>query len=362
MAGFGYRGHVDFLVGQPRVTRALRNALQKQRLGHGLLFLGESGVGRERAALGLASALLCEQRGAAYAIPWGCGACSPCRRARSGNHPDVHLVMSEAEAIRRGRAQPDGKRKPSHDILVDALRELAGRLRLTAFEGGARVAIVIDAHRMNMSSQNALLKTLEEPGADTVVILVAPHERAVLPTIASRCMRLVFAPLAEGEVRTVLEGLGKLDAHERARRARGSVTRALAIELLPERNAEVKAGAEPTGATGALGGVLWSALVGPDGAGGTSAARLDAAEAAGKERGDVELALAGLQDRLAEAARFSAAGGAGPLSWRVAQGLLDRVQATRVAIGKNASIQLALEELLLTRDPAARPGRAMAAP
>jgi len=267
--------------------------------------------------------------------------------------------MSEAEAIRRGRAQPDGKRKPSHDILVDALRELAGRLRLTAFEGGARVAIVIDAHRMNVSSQNALLKTLEEPGADTVVILVAPHERAVLPTIASRCMRLVFAPLAESEVLTVLEGLGKLDAHERARRARGSVTRALAIEALPERNAELKAGAEPTGA---LGGILWSALVGADGAGGTSAARLDAAEAAGKERGDVDLALAGLQDRLAEAARVSAAGGAGPLSWRVALGLLDRVQATRVAIGKNASIQLALEELLLTRDPALRPTQALAAP
>lgn len=345
---------MDFLVGQPRVTQALENALRKRRLGHGLLFLGESGVGRERAALGLASALLCERRGSAGAVPWGCGACSPCRRARSGNHPDVHLVMSEAEAIRRGRAQPDGKRKPSSDILVDALRELAGRLRLTAFEGGARVAIIVDAHRMNVSSQNALLKTLEEPGADTVVILLAPHERAVLPTIASRCLRLVFAPLGENEVRTILQGLGNPDANERAKRARGSVARALALEL--------KGSAELSGATGALGQVLWDALVGPDGGGGTGAARLDAAEAAGKERGDVDLALAGLQDRLADAARASAAGAATPLSWRAAQGLLDRVEATRAAIGRNASIQLALEELLLTRDAAARPTRPGATP
>lgn len=334
---------MDFLVGQPRVTQALRNALERDRLGHALLFLGESGVGRERAALGLASARLCERRGTAEAIPWGCGTCSACRRARAGNHPDVHLVMSEAEAIRRGRAQPDGKRRPSPDILVDALRELAGRLRLTAFEGGARIAIVLDAHRMNTNAQNALLKTLEEPGEGTVVILLAPHERAVLPTIASRCLRLTFAPLAEGDVRAILTAKGDAEAGERARRAQGSVARALALD--------------PKTGSGA-GKALWEALVGAGGGGGSASARLDAAESAGKERSDVDQALGGLEDRLLAAARASARGQPTELTWHAAQALLDRVGDTRAAIVKNASIQLALEELLLVPAlPAAPKGR-----
>ncbi|OGQ13367.1 MAG: hypothetical protein A2138_12985, partial [Deltaproteobacteria bacterium RBG_16_71_12] len=275
----------------------------------------------------------------------GCGACGSCRRARSGAHPDLHLVMSEAEAVRRGLAEPDAKRRPSPDILVDALRDLAVRLRMAAYQGGWRVAVVLDAHRMNTSAQNALLKTLEEPGQRTVVILLAPHERAVLPTIASRCLRLSFAPLAERDVRAILTSLGAADADERARRARGSVARALALDL---------EGATDAAATTAA--VLWEALVGADGIGGSTAARLEAAEAAGKERGDVEHALSRLEDRLADCARQGAGGAVVPMPWRRARDLLDRVGRTRGAIAQNASIQLALEELLLAPGLAGGPG------
>src|SRR3954470_2890443 len=98
----------DLLVGQDRVVRALTHALEAGRLAHGMLFSGPPGVGREKAARGLAAGLLCEKR----TIPFGCGECRACRRALSGNHPDVHLLMPEAEAVRRGLATPDGKRKP----------------------------------------------------------------------------------------------------------------------------------------------------------------------------------------------------------------------------------------------------------
>ena len=334
---------MDYLVGQPRVARALANALAGDRLGGGLLFLGDAGVGRERAALGLAAALLCEQSDAA-ALPWGCGACGACRRARAGAHPDLHLVMSESESVRRGLSQPDGKRRPSPDILVDAVRELAVRLRMAAHQGGYRVAIVIDAHRMNANAQNALLKTLEEPGERTVVVLLAPHERAVLPTIASRCMRVAFAPLSERAVREILTARGATDAGERARRAHGSVARALALD--PAQEADSAAGH----------GALWDALVGRDGAGGTMAERLDAAEALGKERSDVEAALASFEARVAHCARASAAGSSSPLPWHAARALLERVARTRGAIAHNASVQLALEELLLVAGPAERSG------
>ncbi|MCC7070487.1 MAG: hypothetical protein IT383_04135 [Deltaproteobacteria bacterium] len=326
---------MDYLVGQERVTRALASALAGDRLGGGLLFLGDAGVGRERAALGLAGALLCERRGAAEAVPWGCGMCGACRRARAGAHPDLHLLMSEAESVRRGLSQPDGKRRPSPDILVDAVRELAVRLRMAAHQGGYRVAVVLDAHRMNASAQNALLKTLEEPGERTVVVLLAPHERAVLPTIASRCMRLAFAPLAERALREILTARGAPDAGERARRAQGSAARAIALEPADD------------GAKGSGGGALWDALVGGDGAGGTMSERLDAAEALGKERSDVDAALTAFEAQVTRCARASAAGAASPLPWGHARALLDRVARARGAIAHNASVQLALEELVL---------------
>jgi DNA polymerase-3 subunit delta' len=275
-----------FLVGQDRVERALTNALGKNRLAHGLLFAGPPGSGRERAARGLAASLMCERR----VVPFGCQECRGCKRAMSGNHPDVHVLMPEAEAVRRGLAQPDGKKKPSQDILVDAVRELVGRMHLAPFEGGARVAIVVDAHRMNVNAQNALLKTLEEPAARTFLILVVPHERTVLPTIGSRCLRLLFTPPPAQE---------------------------LAIE--------------------GPGAPLLSAMLH-----GSAEERLDAAEALGKERSDVDAALADLEQRLIDSARRDTAPG-----WQKAASLLQRVADARDAIGQNASVQLCLEELLL---------------
>lgn len=327
-----------FLVGQDRVERALGRAMQGKRLAHGLLFSGPAGVGRERAARGLAAGLLCERQRAAGGGetvaelvhgPWGCGECRACRRTRAGQHPDVHVLMSDAEAVRRGLQQPDGKKRPSADILVDAVRELAVRLRMTSYEGGARVAIVLDAHRMNASAQNALLKTLEEPAPGTWIVLVVPHERTVLSTIASRCLRLAFAPLSSNDVATVLRGLGKDDAEaqERARRAEGSVARALAVDL-----------SAPDAAGDALLRVLLE---------GSASERLDAAESLGKERSDVDVALADLQRLLATTLRRDAAGDVAPVPWRRARALLEAVHETRLAIAQNASVQLCLEELLL---------------
>jgi DNA polymerase-3 subunit delta' len=284
---------------QPHIAGALRRALQTGRLGHGLLLSGPQGSGRERTAIGLAAALLCQEK----TIPFGCGRCRACRRVLSGHHPDVHLVVPEVEAVRRGLAQPDAKRKPSADILVDAVRELALRMQRPSFEGGARVAIIVDAQRMTDSAQNALLKTLEEPAAGAWLVLIVPHERTVLPTIASRCLRLRTAPPAL------------------------SISPAAAPPAAQDESAEV----------------LFHALLK-----GSFAARMDAAESAGKERGDVDAALAGVADRVAASLRRDANGEDG-VPWRRATALLENIGAARDAIARNASVQLVLEELLLSR-------------
>lgn len=296
------------IEGQPRVVSALRRAVSSGRLGHGLLFSGAKGSGREKTAVALAAGLVCELRADPGNVPFGCGACRACRRALSGNHPDVHLVLPEAEAVRRGLAQADARKKPSPDILVDTVRELALRLRRPAFENdangtgesGAKVAILVDAHRMNDSAQNALLKTLEEPSERTWLILVVPHERTVLPTIASRCSRLRFAPPADAGVPVASEEADAL------------------LRVMLEGNA---------------------------------AARMDAAESLGKERSDVLAALAGLEDRLGRAVRTDAAGGMSVVSWRKAVTLLDRVGAARESLEQNGNVQLTLEEMLLGARP-----------
>lgn len=237
--------------------------------------------------------------------------------------------MSDAEAVRRGLQSADAKKRPSPDILVDAVRELAVRLRMASYEGGARVAILLDAHRMNASAQNALLKTLEEPAPGTWLILVVPHERTVLPTIASRCLRLAFAPLSTDDVAAVLraKGIAEAEVRPRAERADGSVARALALDL--------------SSASEAAGEALLRVLLG-----GSAAERLDAAESVGKERSDVDGALADLQRLLADHLRRDAASGGAPVTWRLARALLEAVHETRRAIAQNASVQLCLEELL----------------
>jgi DNA polymerase III delta prime subunit len=277
---------------------ALKRALEGQRLAHGLLFIGAPGSGREKAARALACGLLCD----AGALPWGCGVCRSCLRVLKGLHADVHLLLPAAEAVRRGLAEPDGSKKPSEQILVDDVRALAVALRMTASEGRARVAIIVDAHRMNPNAQNALLKTLEEPGERTTLVLLVPDETAVLTTLVSRCLRLRFAPPAE---------------------------------TTP---------AEP--------GPLWPALTSASGHAGSAASlleQLDLAESLGRDRAATDQALKILTDALARAVRTSTDGTEASLPWARASALLDEVQALRRAFAQNASAQMALEELLLAR-------------
>lgn len=184
---------MEHIFGQDRILRGLKNAIKTQRLHSGLLFLGPDHVGRETTALWLARALLCENPHQNE----GCQTCRSCNRVTSGNHPDLHLVLSEAEAIERGVATGQSGKNPSRAILVEAVRNLNQRLLMRPYEGKASVAIIPRAHDMHPSAANAFLKTLEEPPEDTYIILLAPHARAVLDTIASRCMSIQFAPLSE---------------------------------------------------------------------------------------------------------------------------------------------------------------------
>jgi DNA polymerase III subunit delta' len=218
------------VVGQPRAVQALQRALEARQLNHALLFVGPDGVGKETCAFRLAQALVCTQ------APWhGCEKCAACIRVLSRQHPDVSVLLADAEAVERGWAgKSDFPQTPSWDIRIEQIRRLQERLSLRALEAPFKVALVLGADAMNPPAQNALLKTLEEPSANTVLVLVTSMPDRLLPTIRSRCVKAPFGPLAVEQVSMLLKRQlpAKTSDDEIERRARvafGSVGLALSL-------------------------------------------------------------------------------------------------------------------------------------
>jgi len=164
------------------------------RLPHALLIHGMRGVGKLALAERIAQLLLCESADEA-AKP--CGACPGCRWFLGGNHPDFRRLEPESLAQPSGEPTDEeqipsaGRRaKPSIEIKIDQVRELADFLNVGSHRGRLRVALVHPAEDMNVHAANALLKGLEEPPAAAVFLLVSHRPASLLPTIRSRCVAL----------------------------------------------------------------------------------------------------------------------------------------------------------------------------
>ena len=223
------------VIAQDRAVGALRAALRRGELHHAYLFGGPAGTGKSRAARLLAQAANCE---GGPEGPFGyreepCGSCRPCRKIAKDNHPDVLWLAEERVMSRAGRWEPRAGRTPSKDIVVDQVRDLVDhRLSMKRFEGRRRFVVIDPADAMNPQAQNALLKTLEEPPADTTLVLVASGPDALLPTIRSRCLRIGFGPIPDAIVVSRLLEAGRSPEEARLASALsgGSLGRALSLE------------------------------------------------------------------------------------------------------------------------------------
>jgi len=191
----------------------LGRQIDEAQLPHALMVSGPEGVGKRHLATALAQRLLCQapQQGAP------CGKCHSCGLLRAQTHPDLFQMQPE---------------EPGKAIKIDAVRELTRALGTTAQQGGYKVVILEPAEAMNANAANALLKTLEEPASDTLLILVSHTPSAVLPTIRSRCQ---IVPLAIPPRAQVLEWLRPLvassgfDADPLLDLGRGAPLKALAL-------------------------------------------------------------------------------------------------------------------------------------
>lgn len=151
----------------------LEQLTSADRLPHALLLAGDVGVGKKRFALSFAHYLMCEQP----QLGGACGHCRPCGFNRQASHPDLKWLTLEEK---------------SRQIKIDQVRELVSGLDKTAQQGGRKVAIIHPAEAMNTSAANALLKCLEEPAANTVIMLVTDFPSQLLATIRSRCQSVHF--------------------------------------------------------------------------------------------------------------------------------------------------------------------------
>jgi DNA polymerase-3 subunit delta' len=203
--------------GQERAVALLRRYLASGATPGGLLFSGEEGVGKEKAARAFVSALLCRAPGADGA----CGACPDCRLLASGGHPNHLRIVPE-----------------THFLRIDEIRALKEELSLKAFSDRPRAAILVPADRMTPQAANALLKTLEEPPPGTHLLLVAHRVSQVMPTIVSRCQRIPFFPLPAETVGEILAGLpeaeGRSGAEIRLAAALSGGSPGRAAAILPE--------------------------------------------------------------------------------------------------------------------------------
>jgi len=232
---FGSEFTPDFqsIVGQQRPKRILHKFLKRDRIPHALLFSGPDGLGKLATALLFAMRCNCgglvpedgisseQAAGKGEICKSGhdlspCSNCPSCRKIRSGSHPDVILIKPSGATIKIGQ-----------------IREVIGILTRKPYEARQRFVIIANAHLMTPESANSLLKILEEPPNQTMIVLTVSHPLDLLPTITSRCQHIRFCPVPKHELEEHLvenEGVSPAEAAILSAMSEGSSGQA--VEML----------------------------------------------------------------------------------------------------------------------------------
>lgn len=175
------------LIGHEWAVNLLKQHIASGSVRHAYLFTGPQGVGRRTLAIRLAQALNCPQPSASGEA---CGVCQTCHQIEHMQYPDLEVIQAE----QRGGT-----------LRVDQVRELQRHVALAPYQGKYRVALLLFFEEANANTANALLKILEEPPAQVVIILTAESAELLLPTIVSRCEVIRLRPLPQEQVSKALQ-------------------------------------------------------------------------------------------------------------------------------------------------------------
>ncbi len=250
------------VIGQHRVKNILLSALRAERLPHAYVFVGNEGVGKDATALELARVIQCERK-----QQEACGSCASCLKMETLQHPDVKLIVplpvgkseqsddGPLDKVPAGEVQAIQEQyrlkalNPYHRmaipraniIKINSIRQVRRESAMRSLYGGKKIFIISNADEMGDEAANTLLKTLEEPPGDTLLILTTSRPETLLTTILSRCQLVRFDPLTEEDIADALVARQHVDHTQAllvARLASGSYVRAL--ELLQANVTELR--------------------------------------------------------------------------------------------------------------------------
>ncbi len=172
------------VIGHQHLIEHLQSAITMGKVSHAYIFDGEKGSGKNFLASAFAAALQCEKKGID-----ACGECTSCKQAEGNNHPDIIRITHE---------------KPNTISVDDIRQQLCGDIMIKPYKGPYKIYIIDEAQKLNVQAQNALLKTIEEPPAYAVILLLTTNAQSFLPTILSRCVTLSLKPVRDSLVRKYL--------------------------------------------------------------------------------------------------------------------------------------------------------------
>lgn len=173
---------------QQQEWQQLLDCKKSGQLPHAILTKGMEGLGKFHFAQCLAELLLCQKSSTK-----ACGECSACQLLKSNNHPDLIIIRSEEQ---------------NKAIKIDQIRDVVAELNNTAQQGGYKIVIIEHAELLNIAASNSLLKTLEEPAANVIIILTSHHPAALAATIRSRCQIIAIKPPSSTKAREWLKQQG----------------------------------------------------------------------------------------------------------------------------------------------------------
>jgi DNA polymerase III subunit delta' len=209
------------IKGQEKTRDFLIQALKHGRLGNSLLFIGPAGVGKSLMANFLAKSVNCLDDNIIC-----CNRCNSCQKIEARNHPDVHWIEKD----------------DSNSIKIEQVRAIESSIHLRPYEGRKKVFVIVEAQDLTPEAANALLKNLEEPPADSLLILTTAHADQLFPTILSRCQKFFFPVLGQEALKEILVKDYKIEerlAHFLAYFSEGRIGRAIRFsqeDILKKKN------------------------------------------------------------------------------------------------------------------------------
>lgn len=209
------------IKGQERPIKLLKSYLGQGSLEGGYLFSGPEGVGKKLTAKALAKAVNCE----ADTLDRPCAQCASCLKIEKGQHPDVHLIEC-----------------PEAEIKIADIRQLQRQISLKPYEGRTKVFIIDNAHKLTAEAAGALLKVLEEPAKNSLIILISDKPGLLFKTVLSRCKILKFSGLRRQQLKRLFRDdyhLDEVSAHFLAYFSEGRLGRSLRLkdaDIVREKN------------------------------------------------------------------------------------------------------------------------------